>query len=57
MIIIGSVGATLIILAVLENKGKLSINHTVLKTIVGVFSVFGIWWGIEKIVDATLLYI
>lgn len=53
MLIVGSVGLTLITLAFLENKGKLSINHTILNIILISASILGGWWGLE-VLDKTL---
>ncbi|MEC5422141.1 hypothetical protein QGM71_01365 [Virgibacillus sp. C22-A2] len=51
----GIIGTTLVTLAYLETKGKLSINTTVLYIIVGLIAVLVGWWGVEVILETFLL--
>jgi len=55
MLFIGSVGASLITMAVLEKQGKISINHTVLYILSGGLAVYGGWEVLEKITKTFLL--
>lgn len=57
MLLIASVGATLITMGYLEKQGKISINRTILYIIIGLFAVWSGWWGLEKIANTFLLNI
>ena len=57
MLFVCSVGVTLLTMAYLERKGKISINHHILYLLIGIFAVWCGWWGLEKIADAFLLNI
>lgn len=57
MLLIASVGATLITMGYLEKQGKISINRTILYIILGLFAIWIGWWGLGKITDTFLLNI
>lgn len=54
MIIMGAAGMTLITLAILENKGKLSINTNKLLIIMWITGLLAGWWGMNEIVNIFL---
>ncbi|WP_156290803.1 hypothetical protein [Oceanobacillus salinisoli] len=57
MLIISSVGVTLLTMAYLEKQGKISINHTILYILLGGFAIWSGWWGIKEITKTFLLNI
>lgn len=51
MLTIGMAGATLILMSHLENKGKISINRTILNILIIAISIFAGWGILGKIIN------
>ncbi|MDC3414250.1 hypothetical protein [Terrihalobacillus insolitus] len=55
MLIISSIGITLVTMSYLENKGKISINPIILYIMLISLAIIGGWWGFNKITATFLL--
>lgn len=57
MLLVGSVSATLVTMAYLEKRGKISINHNILYLLILILAVWMGIWGWEEIYKTFLLNI
>ena len=57
MILIGSVGVTLITMSFLEKQGKISINHNILYLLILILTTWVGIWGLEEINKTFLINI